>query len=109
MQFLGGKLSAAQLQVTGWVGSVRRSFQGALDLVWGHSEAKQDEEEGVKEGEEEESGGKEGRFKRAMSPLHNFARRSRRSKQQQSGKGFQKKGAEASSVRDDALTQPFFL
>ncbi|XP_022055785.2 uncharacterized protein KIAA1671 homolog isoform X2 [Acanthochromis polyacanthus] len=76
MQYLGGKLSAAQLQVAGWVGSVRRSLHGALELVWGPSEEKQDEEEDDQE-EEEESGG--GRFQRAMSPLRSFARRSRRS------------------------------
>ncbi|XP_008292991.1 uncharacterized protein KIAA1671 homolog [Stegastes partitus] len=80
MQYFGGKLSAAQLQVAGWVGSVRRSLHGALELVWGPSEEKQDEEEDDKEEEEEEeeeSGG--GRFQRAMSPLRSFARRSRRS------------------------------
>lgn len=77
MQYFGGKLSAAQLQVAGWVGSVRRSLQGALELVWGNVEEKQEEEDGDKE--EEESGDGEGRFQRAMSPLRSFARRSRRS------------------------------
>lgn len=76
MQYLGGKLSSAQLQVAGWVGSVRRSLQGALELVMGNSEEKQEEEE---EEEEEEERGGEGRFQRAMSPLRSFARRSRRS------------------------------
>lgn len=72
MQYLGGKLSAAQLQVAGWVGNVRRSLQGALDLVWGSSEDRQEEEQ-----EEGVDGG--GRFQRVVSPLRNFARRSRRS------------------------------
>ncbi|XP_042259802.1 trichohyalin-like, partial [Thunnus maccoyii] len=77
MQYFGGKLSAAQLQVAGWVGSVRRSLQGALQLVWGNAEERQEEEDEDKE--EEESGDGEGRFQRAMSPLRSFARRSRRS------------------------------
>lgn len=72
MQYLGGKLSAAQLQVAGWVGNVRRSLQGALDLVWGSAEDKQEEEQ-----DEGVDGG--GRFQRVVSPLRNFARRSRRS------------------------------
>lgn len=77
MQYFGGKLSAAQLQVVGWVGSLRRSLQGALELVWGQE--KQEEEEDDKEDEEEESGDEGGRFQRAMSPLRSFASRSRRS------------------------------
>lgn len=77
MQYFGGKLSAAQLQMAGWVGSVRRSLQGALDLVWGSAEEKEEEEDGNKE--EEESGDREGRFQRAITPLRSFARRSRRS------------------------------
>ncbi|XP_022601293.1 uncharacterized protein KIAA1671 homolog [Seriola dumerili] len=80
MQYLGGKLSAAQLQVAGWVGSVRRSLQDALELVWGPAEEKQEEGEENEEQEEEEEredGG--GRFQRAMTPLRSFARRSRRS------------------------------
>ncbi|KAG7229747.1 hypothetical protein INR49_012543 [Caranx melampygus] len=80
MQYLGGKLSAAQLQVAGWVGSVRRSLQDALELVWGPAEEKQ--EEGVENNEEEEEEvveGGGGRFQRAMTPLRSFARRSRRS------------------------------
>ena len=73
MQYLGGKLSAAQLQVAGWVGHARRSLQGALDLVWGSSDDRQEEEQ------EEGVGGGGGRFQRAVSPLRNLARRSRRS------------------------------
>lgn len=79
MQYFGGKLSAAQLQVAGWVGSVRRSLQGALGLVWGPAEEKQQEEEEEDKEEEEEGGDGGGRFQRAMSPLRSFARRSRRS------------------------------
>lgn len=74
MQFLGGKLSAAQLQVAGWVGSVRRSLQGTL--VWGNTEEKKEEKENK---EQEESGDRGGKLQRAMSPLRSFARRSRRS------------------------------
>ncbi|KAI3370315.1 hypothetical protein L3Q82_025086 [Scortum barcoo] len=77
-EYLGGKLSAAQLQVAGWVGGVRRSLQGALELMWGTAEEKQEEEEEDKE-EEDERGDGETRFQRAMSPLRSFARRSRRS------------------------------
>ncbi|CAB1353939.1 unnamed protein product [Coregonus sp. 'balchen'] len=77
MQYLGGKLSSAQVHVSGWVGSVRRSLQGALDLVWG------DEEEVVVVKEEEEDEGEGGgggrRFERAVSPLRSFASRSRKS------------------------------
>ncbi|KAL3059012.1 hypothetical protein OYC64_011032 [Pagothenia borchgrevinki] len=81
MQYFGGKMSAAQLQVTGWVGSVRRSLQGALELVWGPAEdtQKKEEEDKVDEVEEEQGGDGEGRFQRAMTPLRSFARRSRRS------------------------------
>nr|CBN81140.1 Uncharacterized protein [Dicentrarchus labrax] len=81
MQYFGGKLSAAQLQVAGWVGSVRRSLQGALELVWGTTGEKQEEEDKEEEEEEEEEDGGdgEGRFQRAISPLRSFARRSRRS------------------------------
>nr|XP_020448905.1 calponin homology domain-containing protein DDB_G0272472-like [Monopterus albus] len=78
MQFLGGKLLAAQLQVAGWVDSVRQSLQGALELVWDSAEEKQEEGDVDKEGEEEGGDG-QGRFQRAMSPLRSFARRSRRS------------------------------
>nr|XP_029133155.1 trichohyalin-like [Labrus bergylta] len=81
MQYFGGKLSAAQLQMAGLVGSMRRSLQGALDLVWGTAEEKQEEEEEDKEEEVEEEGGGDsgGRFQRAVAPLRSFARRSRRS------------------------------
>lgn len=73
MQYFGGKLSAAQLQVAGWVGSVRRSWQEALDLVWNTSDDRANED---KDGGEGDRGG---RFERAVSPLRSFARRSRRS------------------------------
>ncbi|TDH14408.1 hypothetical protein EPR50_G00042460 [Perca flavescens] len=79
MQYFGGKLSAAQLQVAGWVGSVRRSLQGALELVWGTAEEKQQEEEEEDKEEDEKGEDGTGRFQRAMSPLRSFARRSRRS------------------------------
>ncbi|XP_010792765.1 uncharacterized protein KIAA1671 homolog [Notothenia coriiceps] len=81
MQYFGGKMSAAQLQVAGWVGSVRRSLQGALELVWGPAEdtQKKEEEDKVDEVEEEQGGDGEGSFQRAMTPLRSFARRSRRS------------------------------
>lgn len=95
MQYLGGKLSAAQLQVAGWVGSVRRSLQGALDLVWGSSEDRQDEEP-----EEGADGG--GRFQRAVSPLRNFARRSGRSLRRlaaRSRTSARRKAGDARSVR----------
>lgn len=95
MQYLGGKLSAAQLQVAGWVGNVRRSLQGALDLVWGSSEDRQEEEQ-----EEGVDGG--GRFQRVVSPLRNFARRSRRSLRRLSTRSrttAHKKAGETCSVR----------
>lgn len=105
MQFLGGKLSAAQLQVAGWVGSVRRSLQGALDLVWGHSEVKQEEEEDDKEEEEDvESGDGEQRFER----LQNFVRRSRRSLRRfsvRSRQNHQRRATNTSSVRADIITK----
>lgn len=107
MQYLGGKLSAAQLQVAGWVGSVRRSLQGALELVWGNSEEKQKEEEDDNGGEEEEEGRDgEGRFQRAMSPLRSFARRSRRSLRRfsiRSQQTLQRRATETYSVRAHRL------
>lgn len=95
MQYLGGKLSAAQLQVAGWVGNVRRSLQGALDLVLGSSEDRQEEEQ-----EEGVDGG--GRFQRVVSPLRNFARRSRRSLRRLSTRSrttAHRRAGEACSVR----------
>lgn len=95
MQYLGGKLSAAQLQVAGWVGNVRRSLQGALDLVWGSAEDKQEEEQ-----DEGVDGG--GRFQRVVSPLRNFARRSRRSLRRLSTRSrtsVHRKAGETRSVR----------
>lgn len=106
MQYLGGKLSAAQLQLTGWVGSVRRSLQGALELVWGTTEEKQEEEE-IKEEAEEGGGGGE-RFQRAMSPLRSFARRSRRSLRHfsiRSRQTLQRRASENCSVRAIIVTQ----
>lgn len=74
MQYFGEKLSAVQLHVAGWMGSMRHSVQGALDLVWGTSrETKEEEEE---EGSRDRGGG---RFQRAMTPLRSIARHSRRS------------------------------
>lgn len=107
MQFLGGKLSAAQLQVAGWMGSVRRSLQGALELVWGNTEEKQEEEDKDKEEEEEESGDEGRRFHRAMSPLRSFARRSRRSLRRfsiRSRQTLQKRTTETCSVRADTVS-----
>lgn len=107
MQYFGGKLSAAQLQVAGWVGGVRRSLQGALELVWGTAEEKQEEEEEDKE-EEDEGGDGEGRFQRAMSPLRSFARRSRRSLRRfsvRSRQTLQRRANETCSVRADIVTQ----
>lgn len=104
MQYLGGKLSAAQLQVAGWVGSMRRTLQGALDLVWGPPEEKQEEE---KEEEQEEEGDRGGRFQRAVSPLRNFARRSRRSLRRISiRRTMQRRAGETSSVRAHAIKRP---
>lgn len=108
MQYFGGKLSAAQLQVAGWVGGVRRSLQGALELVWGAAEEKQqEEEEEDKEEEEEESRDGGGRFQRAMSPLRSFARRSRRSLRRfsvRSRQSLQRRATETCSVRADVVT-----
>lgn len=106
MQYLGGKLSAAQLQVAGWVGSVRRSLQGALELVWGNAEEKQEEENDDKE--EEENGDGEGRFQRAMLPLRSFARRSRRSMRHfslRSRQTLHRRSSQTCSVRADLTTQ----
>lgn len=95
MQYLGGKLSAAQLQVAGWVGSMRRSLQGALDLVWSTSEDKQPEDRE----EEDKDGDGGGRFQRALSPLRNLARRSRRSFRRFSMRGQPPKVSKTCSVR----------
>lgn len=72
MQFLGNKLSEAQTQVSGWVGNMRRSLQGAVELMSGALER-----EGVIEEEEDEE--RVGRFERAISPLRSFAARGRQS------------------------------
>ena len=105
MQYFGGKLSAAQLQVAGWVGSVRRSLQEALELVWSNTEERQEEED---EDKEEEGGDGGERFQRAVSPLRSFARRSRRSLRRfsvRSRQSVQRRTTEPCSVRADALTQ----
>lgn len=65
MEYLGDKLSVAQSQVSGWMGNVRRSLQGALSVV---SSAV---ERGGR-GAEDSPGG----FKRANS-LRSLASRSR--------------------------------
>lgn len=108
MQYLGGKLSAAQLQVAGWVGSVRRSLQDALELVWGPAEEKrEDGEENEEEEEEEEAVEGGGRFQRAMTPLRSLARRSRRSLRRfstRSRQTLQRRANESRSVRADTLT-----
>lgn len=105
MQYFGGKLSAAQLQVAGWMGSMRRSLQGALDLVWGTSEEKQEQD---KEGEHDDGGEGGGRFQRAMSPLRNFAKRTRRSLRRfslRSRPTVRRRERETCSVRADIITQ----
>uniref|UniRef100_A0A8K9XE56 Tankyrase 1-binding protein C-terminal domain-containing protein n=1 Tax=Oncorhynchus mykiss TaxID=8022 RepID=A0A8K9XE56_ONCMY len=99
MQYLGGKLSSAQVHVSGWVGSVRRSLQGALNLVWG------DEEEG-------EGGGGGRRFDRAVSPLRSFASRSRQSLRLFSVRSRQRmtlrrRAADTSAVREPATIFDF--
>ena len=66
MEYLGDMLSVAQTQVSGWVGNVRRSLQGALSLVSG----------AVERGGRAEEGGGAGGFKRAAS-LRSLASRSR--------------------------------
>lgn len=107
MQYFGGKLSAAQLQVSGWMGSVRRSLQGALELMWGTTEEKQEEDKEEEEEEEIEDGGGGGRFQRAMSPLRSFARRSRRSLRRfsiRSRQTMQRRAGETCSVRADRVT-----
>lgn len=107
MQYFGGKLSAAQLQVSGWMGSVRRSLQGALELMWGTTEEKQEEDKEEEEEEETEDGGG-GRFQRAISPLRSFARRSRRSLRRFSNRSrqtMQRRASETCSVRADRVTQ----
>lgn len=109
MQYLGGKLSAAQLQVSGWMGSVRRSLQGALELVWGTAEEKQDKEDEDKEEEEEDAEEGSGRFQRAISPLRSFARRSRRSLHRfsvRSRQTLQRRNTETHSVRADVVHIP---
>lgn len=105
MQYFGGKLSAAQLQVAGWVGGVRRSLQGALELVLGNAEEKPVEEE---EEEEEEGGDGGGRFQRTMSPLRGFARRSRRSLRRfsvRSRQNLRRRAAEPCCVRANVVNQ----
>lgn len=100
MQYFGGKLSAAQLQVAGWVGSVRRSLQGALDLFWSTSEDKEDEDkDGGGEGDRGGEGGG-GRFERAVSPLRSFARRSRRSFRRFSMRSRSTRASKTCSVRE---------
>uniref|UniRef100_A0A8C8HH59 Tankyrase 1-binding protein C-terminal domain-containing protein n=1 Tax=Oncorhynchus tshawytscha TaxID=74940 RepID=A0A8C8HH59_ONCTS len=65
MEYLGDKLSVAQSQVSGWMGSARRSLQGALSLV---SSAVERRGTGAKDSP--------GDFKRANS-LRSLASRSR--------------------------------
>lgn len=65
MDYLGDKLAVAHTQVTDWVGSVRRSLQGALTFVSNSVD---------RSGGGEEGGG----FKRTAS-LRNLASRSRES------------------------------
>lgn len=68
MEYLGDKLSVAHSQMSGWMGNVRRSFQGALNLVSSSVERRSGGGGG------EEGGG----FKRAAS-LRSLASRSRES------------------------------
>ena len=80
MDYLGDKLSVAHSQVTGWVGSMRRSLQGALSFVSsGIERAGRGSEGGGDGGGGEDGGGEEGGgFKRAAS-LRSLASRSRES------------------------------
>lgn len=66
MEYLGDKLSVAHSQVSGWMGNVRRSLQGALNLVSSNMERRSGGGDG------EDGGG----FKRAAS-LRSLASRSR--------------------------------
>ncbi|KAL1269595.1 hypothetical protein QQF64_031884, partial [Cirrhinus molitorella] len=68
MEYLGDKLSVAHSQVSGWMGNVRRSLQGALNLVSSSVERRSTGGGG------EDGGG----FKRAAS-LRSLANRSRES------------------------------
>lgn len=110
MQYLGDKLSAAQVQVSGWVGSVRRSLQGALDVVSGALQRGPQEVE-VEETEEDEGGGGgggggsggHGRFQRAVSPLRSLASRSRRSLRSLSLRGRQRLSSRKRTVNGDAV------
>ncbi|XP_042180522.1 uncharacterized protein KIAA1671 isoform X2 [Oncorhynchus tshawytscha] len=82
MQNLSGKLSSAQVHVSSWVGSVRRSLQEALNLVWKNDDEEDEvvkEEQEKEKVEEEEGEGGDGRFHRAVSPMRSFASQSRRS------------------------------
>ncbi|XP_031433383.1 182 kDa tankyrase-1-binding protein isoform X2 [Clupea harengus] len=109
MQYLGDKLSAAQVQVSGWVGSVRRSLQGALDVVSGALQRGPQEVE-EEETEEDEGGGGgggggsggHGRFQRAVSPLRSLASRSRRSLRSLSLRGRQRLSSRKRTVNGDA-------
>lgn len=65
MDYLGDKLTVAHAQVTDWVGSVRRSLQGALTFVSNSMDRSRGGEEG-------------GGFKRTSS-LRSLASRSRES------------------------------
>lgn len=66
MEYLGGKLSVAQSQVSGWVGNVRRSLHGALSFLSTSAERGGRAEDGT------------GDFKRTNS-LRSLASRSRES------------------------------
>lgn len=90
MQYFGRKLSAAQLQVAGWMGGVRRSLQGALDLVLGTEETKDEDNDKDDKGDEAVEG--RGRYQRAISPIHIFTRQSRRG---------QRRATKTCSVRTD--------
>lgn len=68
MEYLGDKLSVAHSQVSGWMGNVRRSFQGAVNMVSTSVERRTGRGGGEEEGD----------FKRAAS-LRSLASRSRES------------------------------
>lgn len=98
MQYFGGKLSAAQLHVAGWVGGVRRSFQGALALVWSTAEEDKEENKG---------GNGNGRLQKAVLPLRSFAHHNRRSMRHFSIRSQQtvpKSSTETCSVRAALVT-----
>ncbi|XP_062411057.1 182 kDa tankyrase-1-binding protein isoform X3 [Sardina pilchardus] len=104
MQYLGDKLTTAQAQVTGWVGNVRRSLQGALDVVSGALQQRgpQGAEEAEEVDDDDAGVGGHGRFQRAVMPLRSFASRSRRSLRSLSLRGRQRLSSRKRPANGDA-------